>query len=121
MKEVKKVDRQILTDADVVFIQELMELVASLGKGHEFQRNTALLFRVASDMLSLTADLHEADVQAPWNSVCWAAHLPPTLPELERTKDALAKILGPLGIDLSDPPKNSRWRAKYPVLKASQA
>lgn len=121
MKEVKKVDRQILTDADVVFLQELMSWLLLRGKGPEFQRNTALLFRVASDMLALTADLHESDVHAPWNSVCWAAHLPPTLSEMERTKAALAKILGPLGIDLSDPPENSRWRAKYPVLKASQS
>lgn len=121
MKEVKKVDRLILTDADVVFLQELMENVASQGNGPEFQRSASFLFRVASDMLALTADLHEADVHIPWNSVCWSAHLPPTLSNLERTKVALAKILGPLGIDLSDPPENSRWRAKYPVLKASQS
>lgn len=121
MKDAKKVSREMLTDADVVFLQELMESVASQGNGPEFQRNAALLFRVASDMLALTADLNQADVQIPWNSVCWAAHLPQTLPELERTKDALARILGPLGIDLSDPPENSRWRAKYPTLKASKS
>lgn len=121
MKEVKKVSRDMLTDSDVVFLQELMESIASQGKGPEFQRNAALLFRVASDMLAMAADLNQADVSVPWNSVCWAAHLPQTLPGLERTKDALAKILGPLGIDLSDPPENSRWRAKYPTLKASKA
>lgn len=121
MKEVKKVSREMLTDADVEFLSLLMQSVASQGNGPEFQRNTALLFRVASDMLALTADLNQADVSVPWNSVCWAAHLPQTLPELERTKDALARILGPLGIDLSDPPENSRWRAKYPTFKASKA
>lgn len=120
MKEAKKVSREMLTDADVQFLHELMESVASQGKGPEFQRNAALLFCVASDMLALAADLHQADVQVPWNSVCWAAHLPQNLSELERTKDALAKILGPLGIDLTEPPENSRWRAKFPVLKAVQ-
>jgi hypothetical protein len=110
--------REMLTDSDVEFLAQLMQSVAAQGNGPEFERNASLLFRVASDMLALTADLNEAEVQVPWSSVCWAAHLPQTLTELERTKDALAKILGPLGIDLSEPPENSRWRAKYPTLKA---
>lgn len=114
----KKAAREMLTDADVQFLNALMESVGAQGTGSGFLRKSAMLFRVASDMLAISSELHAADVQIPWNSICWAAHLPQTLPELERTKDALAKILGPLRVDLTHPAPGGAWRAKYPQLRA---
>jgi len=120
MSDSQKVVRTMLTDENVVFLNELLTLISYKGKGPEFYKECSFLLRVASDMLALASDLHASDVQVPWNSACWAARLAPKLSEVDRTADSMALILGPLHIDVIKPAPDGVWRAKYPMLRVAK-
>lgn len=117
MEEKKVVERELLTAEEIEEVAELMESITKKGFNERTLLRSSLVMEVASKMLALASDLHAADVQVPWNSVCYAAHLPRNITNVAETRAALEKILGPLHIDISSPPENSRWQSKFPVLK----
>lgn len=120
--EVKKEStRTMLTNKDVDLAQELMvyaaDAVLKKDVPSESLRRLSLIMRVLSDLCLAGADLHEDDLQIPWQAMCWAAHLSPTMKNVAETQANLERMLSPIWIDVIKQ-RNPKRGVAFPNFKA---